>query len=285
MPFYSSTINNRIQKGSASAMSDNHIDVIEAFVDRHWQKSDHLDIALPAKVDIASARLPATYEQAKIALVSCEHIDECCEWANKAEALASYAKMADDDSLRQLADRIQARAVRRMGELLKQFDGRGGDQSKSDGTHTFASDQPSQKEVAARAGISKHQQTQAVRVANVSPEKFEAAIEQPNPATVTQLADMGRHSRSMEASIEAAGKHRRLIERTIRKDPALARAREVLRSLSSIWHVDDIAEMEPETYWQYLTLDGWDHSQQAVILDELIKKLKAVRRAMPMPVA
>ena len=65
--------------------------------------------------------------------------------------LASYAKMADDDSLRQLADRIQARAVRRMGELLKQFDGRGGDQSKSEGAHTFAFDQPSQKEVAERA--------------------------------------------------------------------------------------------------------------------------------------
>jgi hypothetical protein len=29
--------------------------------------------------------------------------------------------MADDDSLRVLADRIQARAVRRMGELLKEF--------------------------------------------------------------------------------------------------------------------------------------------------------------------
>jgi hypothetical protein len=28
--------------------------------------------------------------------------------------------MADDDTLRTMADRIQARAVRRMGELLKQ---------------------------------------------------------------------------------------------------------------------------------------------------------------------
>jgi hypothetical protein len=35
------------------------------------------------------------------------------------------SKMADDDSLRVLADHIQARAVRRMGELLKEFDGRG----------------------------------------------------------------------------------------------------------------------------------------------------------------
>jgi len=77
--------------------------------------------ALPTNIEIASARLPATYEQAKTALASCERIDECKTWANKAEALASYAKMADDDSLRRLSDRIQARAVRRMGELLQQF--------------------------------------------------------------------------------------------------------------------------------------------------------------------
>jgi hypothetical protein len=48
--------------------------------------------ALPTNIDISSARLPATYEQAKLALASCERIDECWEWANKAEALASYAK-------------------------------------------------------------------------------------------------------------------------------------------------------------------------------------------------
>ena len=36
-------------------------------------------------------------------------------------ALATYAKMADDDSLRIMAHRIQTRAVRRTGELLKQF--------------------------------------------------------------------------------------------------------------------------------------------------------------------
>lgn len=35
---------------------------------------------------------------------------------------APTAPAADDDSLGQLANRIQARAVRRMGELLKQFD-------------------------------------------------------------------------------------------------------------------------------------------------------------------
>jgi hypothetical protein len=63
--------------------------------------------------------------------------------------------MADDDTLRQLADRIQARAVRRVGELLKQFDGRGGDRTRTDGTVSSA---PTQKQAAERAGISERQQ-------------------------------------------------------------------------------------------------------------------------------
>lgn len=75
-----------------------------------------------------------------------------------------------------------------MGELLKQLDARGGDQSKNEGAHTFASE-PSCKEVAERVGISKHQKVQAVRVANVPEAKFEAAIEAPKPATVTRLAE------------------------------------------------------------------------------------------------
>jgi len=150
--------------------------------------------ALPTNIEIASARLPETYEHAKLALASCERLDECWEWANKAEALASYAKMADDDSLRQLADRIQARAVRRMGELLKQFDGRGGDRTKTDGAVSFA---PTQRQAAERAGISERQQVTAVRVANVPAAEFDEAIESDNPATVTALAEMGKKVRTV----------------------------------------------------------------------------------------
>jgi hypothetical protein len=56
----------------------------------------------------------------------------------------------------------------------------------------------SQREVAESAGISKHQQVQAVRVANIPAEKFEAEIEQPRPATVTQLAEMGKAVQSKD---------------------------------------------------------------------------------------
>ena len=38
------------------------------------------------------AQLPAVYEKAKIALKECAQIDECQQWADRAKALASYAK-------------------------------------------------------------------------------------------------------------------------------------------------------------------------------------------------
>ena len=91
--------------------------------------------------------------------------------------------MADDDSLRTLADRIQARAVRRMGELLKTFNAQG---QWTDKPLVGTSDKLSQREAAERAGLSPHQELQAVRVANMPEEKFEAAIERPKPATRTR---------------------------------------------------------------------------------------------------
>jgi hypothetical protein len=51
-----------------------------------------------------------------------------------------------------------------MGELLKEFDARGGDQSKKEVTRPFA---PSREAIADSAGISEHQRKQAVRVANI----------------------------------------------------------------------------------------------------------------------
>jgi hypothetical protein len=82
-----------------------------------------------------------------------------------------------------MADRIQARAVRRMGELLKTFNNERARTDLDNGTVT-------QKITAQKAGISERQRVTAVRVANVPAEEFEAAIERPKPATVTKLAEM-----------------------------------------------------------------------------------------------
>jgi len=140
--------------------------------------------------NVADARLPATYERACSALATCDRIDECKDWADKAAALASYAKQADDRTLYRLAVRIQSRAIRRAGELLEDFDGRG-----RPAKIPTASAVISQQDAAAAAGLSERQQLTAVRVANVPAADFEAAIESDTPPTITELAARGTNSR------------------------------------------------------------------------------------------
>jgi hypothetical protein len=142
--------------------------------------------------DIATASLPATYERACVALETCHRIDECKDWADKAAALASYAKQADDKTLYTLAVRIQSRAIRRAGELLEEVDGRGA-LPKSGGAPTFT--RPSRQDAATAAGMSKDQAVTAVRVARVPAIEFERAIESNNPPTVTALAERGTEKR------------------------------------------------------------------------------------------
>lgn len=134
---------------------------------------------------INAARLPQTYEAARIALAECSAVDECKDWADKAAALASYARQSEDDQLERMAQRIRARAIRRAGELLKQLEPAPNQHVAGAGAHTSRAD------AAREAGMSKHQQVQAVRVANVPDDDFEQQVEGPKPPTLTQLASQG----------------------------------------------------------------------------------------------
>lgn len=142
--------------------------------------------------NVENARLPQTYANAKTALYNCVSIDECQSWADKAAALASYAKQAGDDSLMKMATRIRDRAIRRSGELLKQIEpSKGGRPLETTvGTHSSFT----RTDAARAAGMSPHQQAQAVRVANVPADQFEKLVESDTPPTVTKLAEMGKQS-------------------------------------------------------------------------------------------
>jgi hypothetical protein len=134
-------------------------------------------------------QLPVVYERACQSLAECNAIDECQEWADKAAALASYARQAEDKTLENYAIRIRSRAVKRAGELLKQYDGRPANASKqTDGDHGLIS----QRAAAEAAGMSEHQQLQAVRVAKVPVEEFEEQVESEHPPTLTELAEQGK---------------------------------------------------------------------------------------------
>ncbi|HEY4749683.1 MAG TPA: hypothetical protein VIH60_04785 [Steroidobacteraceae bacterium] len=148
---------------------------------------------LPATVaDTAAARLPATYEAAKAAIAECERIDECKSWSDKAAALASYARQAKDDSLRVMAVRIQARAERRCGELLKQIP-RADDSTRYG--HEGAHMPVSRSQAASDAGLSEHQRNTALRLASIPEGEFNRQVESPSPPTVTRLAEQGTATR------------------------------------------------------------------------------------------
>lgn len=141
---------------------------------------------LPA---INEAQLPATYEAAKTALSECTKLDECQSWADKAKALASYARQAKDDSMRKMAERIQARAIGRAGEILAQIEpGKTGPKPE---LGAGALPQLTRTQAAEDAGLSDWQRKTALRVASIDKDEFERVIESDNPPTVTQLAEMG----------------------------------------------------------------------------------------------
>jgi hypothetical protein len=143
---------------------------------------------LPVKESqIAGAILPETYKNARTAIEKCSRLDECKDWANKAEAIASYAKQAGDNTLRKCADRIQARAMLRCGELLKEIPSKAG---KAIGVGVPP--HQSQRDKAAReAGLSRDQKHTALRVASVPKGLFETLVESDDPPTVTGLAELG----------------------------------------------------------------------------------------------
>ena len=79
-----------------------------------------------------------------------------------------------------MADRIQARAVRRCGELLKAIRPATGAHRKSD-----AADILSRKQAATDAGMSERQRVTALRVASVPRDAFERQGEGPAPPIPT----------------------------------------------------------------------------------------------------
>ena len=147
-------------------------------------------MTLLATLPVADARLPRSYEAAKVALTECQDMDECLTWADKAAALASYAKQAKDEDLERMAQRIRARAIRRAGELLKQIE----PAATGPKPELKAPDrlQFGRSDAAREAGMTPHQQKQAIRIASVPEREFEEQVERAEkPATLSHLARQG----------------------------------------------------------------------------------------------
>lgn len=143
--------------------------------------------------DVRNADLPALYEKAKKSLAECANVDECKDWADKARALASYARQSQDRILFDHASRIALRATRRCGELLKQVPQDPGGRPPK--TQVGGGPSIGRAAAAEQAGLSDRQAKTALRVASVPERKFERLTESPGPPTVTEMAKMGTAKR------------------------------------------------------------------------------------------
>lgn len=142
---------------------------------------------------IERAKLPTTYTEAKHALSRCMRVDECKRWADKAAALASYAKQSRDEQMMDMAKRIRARAVERGGELLAQVKPAKGARTDLGGAVPL-----SRKAMANGAGLTPDEAKTMLRVANVPKAERDALIEGKNPPTVEQLAERGKRKTIVE---------------------------------------------------------------------------------------
>lgn len=131
--------------------------------------------------DNLPAMLPANYESAKKAIAECARVDECKDWADRAAALASYARQAKDPALRSFAIRIRARAISKMGEILESIlpvPAKGG----------YRKNLNSRAGTAREYGLTANQLYEAIRVAKVPSELKERLIEKEPPIPAHKLA-------------------------------------------------------------------------------------------------
>jgi len=139
------------------------------------------------------APLPLKYDQARALLADCDEVDEVLDIADKAAALATYARQAQDTELEAMAQRIRLRAHQRMGELLRSSKVHpGGRPSKTTGTVPPVSAPPTRKAIAAAVGTSEQTLKDAVAIANIPGDEFEQVVEQPKPPSVRKLARQGK---------------------------------------------------------------------------------------------
>jgi hypothetical protein len=114
-----------------------------------------------------------------------------------------------------------------MGELLKEYDARGGDRRSKNAT-PLAFDRPSRTAVAQEAGVSEHKARTAVNIAAMPQDDFEAVVESGTPPGTTKLAQwMEQQHPHPQAGVRAVT--RRSLDEMVKSAAATTAAEALLR--------------------------------------------------------
>lgn len=110
------------------------------------------------------------YEAARAALQAAHSVDEVKDLRDKAQAMAAYAKQANDTQLVEWATEIKVRAERRAGEMLADLPKHNG------GNPNLSHDTTGSPKTLAELGISKDQSSRWQKLAAIPEDKFEQAV-------------------------------------------------------------------------------------------------------------
>lgn len=157
-----------------------------------------MSAALATIPSVEKAKLPTVYVEATKALEKCERVDECKDWADKAAAIASYARQMNDDEMLNFAMRIKDRATRQFGVLMAKMPANpeGRPPKNSAGTRPVIETRATIQE---HLGVSDHQVKQALNIAAIPKKEFDRLVDAPEPPTLTELAQRGREIKREEA--------------------------------------------------------------------------------------
>ena len=141
---------------------------------------------------VATAEFPQNYLRARTAILECQSVDEVATWANKSAAMACYARQLQDRAMLDAANRIHARALERIGELLKQVQGTNTEKAKFAQSH----------------GVSGTKFRQAIAIADIPQVARDRMIERtpaPVPSEWTHKRDRHGLPGSRKSSAEITG--------------------------------------------------------------------------------
>jgi len=181
---------------------------------------------LPAlvKVQIDAAQLTPMYAEAKAALAQVVRVDEVKTIADKHSAIAHYAKQIKDNSLLYFAERVYARAFRRIGELLSEI-------PKKD-----------RAEVAKKNGVPPSSITAALNSAALPERAFDALIEKSPPAKKHEISYQGGRIRLGQSERV----HRQGFHRYEQKEPAGKVAAAIQHIYENFWDDEKLPRNEFE---------------------------------------
>ena len=126
--------------------------------------------------------VPVEYEQAVTSLESCLSIDDAKVWADKADALAAWAKIYHSDKASLQARRLKLHAFRRMGLLAAELRPlRGGLNKGEKISEKRGGTFPGPRSLLMESGLKGHEAGSAAALARLPKPEFTALLNLPRP--------------------------------------------------------------------------------------------------------